>query len=237
MNKRLSLIIIFCGLIILLSCRNSAPVSQPTVTENTDTITKKLIEDEKPPMEDSVVLASIYDDDNTDEYMYWNHVITGQKASDQIVGKFDGRHIDTVYIERIFIDDIEDDDHCRYYLCSKSGRLPKVRLDGCMFMKPLIYAEGDLDGNGTDDIGYLNTGVNGQWRFYLILTFRKGEWMLLFDIEDCLSTCQPFRTSGEKIVEPYKKGKVIVKYMECNIYEIKDTILTINPKKIVYEDE
>lgn len=157
------------------------------------------------------------------------HVITGQTAVEEVVGKFDGVHMDTLYIESESAEDLEHYNGVHYYLCSKSGRLPKIELYGCDEMAPLIYEEGDLDGNGTDDMGYLHTWTTSQWRYYRILTFHEGQWFYMFDeTEDFLNTNINFRHSGKEIAKSAKeKGKVCITYMTNDFnHLIKDTIVT-----------
>lgn len=176
------------------------------------------------------------------DVLYSNHVITGQKAAEEIVGKFDGVHLDTLYIERTcnYNPDSRDsldmaanidgyNDAAQYFLCSRSGRLPKMELYGCNEMMPLMYKEGDLDGNGTDDVGYLHTWTTSQWRYYRILTFLNGKWCYMFGEEEpYLSTSSSFRHSGYEIAKPAEqKGKVCIAYMLDGFEPvIKDTIVT-----------
>jgi hypothetical protein len=190
--------------------------------------------------EDTVVIKSILGNpkDEMSDILYSNYVITGQSARQEIVGKFDGIHTDTVYIEGKFEQSDENGFSTRYFLASRSGRLPWVEIWGRNEMYPLIYEEGDLDGNGTDEIGYLHTWINSQWRYYRILTFHNNQWMYMFsETEDCFSTSQCFRLSDNEIAKPGpKKGQVYVRYMtQGTRAEIKDTIITPNLTAIEIE--
>lgn len=188
---------------------------------------------------DTVVETSIRVGGELHRIMYDNHVITGQKAQHKIIGTFDGVHVDTLYIAQGPGEGSDVYPECHYYLCSSSGRLPAVELYGCSEMAPLIYEEGDLDGNGTDEIGYLHTGVNSQWRYYRILTYRKNRWMYMFkETEDFLDTSQFFRVIGREIAKPAKeKGKVCITYMTEGVdADIRDTIVKPCYTEIVMDD-
>ena len=223
-------------LILLCGCSEG---SSTKILGNVDSL---LVSNER-IYEDSVVAGSIIisnsqalidlmgDHENTKdelyENLYDNHVITGQKAADEIVGKFDGEHLDTLYIEEVVSPSVDNIDGL-YFLSSRSGKLPQIAIYGCKEMKPLIYKEGDLDGNGTDDVGYLHTGTTSQWRYYRILTFRNGEWYNMFgDEEPYLNTSLAFRHSGYEIAKPAKqKGKVCITYKQDGLDSaFKDTIV------------
>lgn len=102
--------------------------------------------------------------------------------------------------------------------------------------------EGDLDGNGTCEVGYLHTGENSQWRQYRIFTLVNGQWRYLVDNiiineeepEDCLSTPEWFRASGKQIAEPGpKKGWIKINYATRTVKpEIKDTLVRPTFSKI-----
>ena len=232
-----------CGIAIVIACNNSTPsaVSEEVGEFFEDSLDDSLYGDDV----DSVVLKSIIvtssDDFDLKGLMYSNHVITAQKAASEIVGRFDGRHTDTLYIESI---EEEDGEYTamRYFLCSRSGRLPKVELYGCSEMLPLLYEEGDLDGNSTDDIGYLHSNLNSQWRYYRLLTFHQGKWCYMFgETEDFLDTSAYFRCSGHEIAKPaQQKGKVCITYQVDNYGqdddgEIKDTVVAPDITEIVFE--
>ena len=154
-----------------------------------------------------------------DRAYYPESIVVGHLEEDTIVGNFDGIGIDTLYVDR--------EDCCKkfpscnhegpnmYYLVSKSGRLPKIRLFAKSDMPPRIVNEGDLDGNGKAEIGYMYTWDMSQWRNYRILTFHKKEWRYLIDPqEEYMSTSRVFRLSGHEIAERgKKKGTILIHYL------------------------
>ena len=154
---------------------------------------------------------------------YPESVVLGHLEEDTIVGNFNGEGIDTLYIKpetcgcAIFLRCIhaENDENIKYYLVSKSGRIPKVQLLAHPLMPPRVVNEGDLDGNGTCDVGYMYTWDSSQWRNYRILTFYRGEWRYLIDPQkEYMSTSRMFRLSGHEIAEKgKKKGTIRIHYL------------------------
>lgn len=232
-HRKLVIILAATLLVVLLFIILKPEANKPESTEDKVDTT---VVDRPSQKADSIVIDDTVVWKSVNSYygntiMYDNHVITGQKACEEIVGKFDGVHVDTVFIkEKRNPNAKEYNDMVKYYLCSRSGKLPPVELYGCYTMKPIMYAEGDLDGNGTDEIGYLHAWVNSQWRYYRILSFRKGKWRYMFsEDEEFLSTCQAFRHSGKEIAQPSGVvGKVKITYGPDRYrvdHKAKDTIV------------
>ena len=63
-----------------------------------------------------------------------------------------------------------------------------MRLVTCLEIQHKLVFEGDLDGNGVDEWGFLETATVGQWRTYRVFTFKHGSWRYLID-EDEEYTC------------------------------------------------
>lgn len=166
---------------------------------------------------------------------YFNHVV-GHDEKDTIIGKFNGKTVDTLFVISKIVDKTEDNFYGteKFYISSNNKNIPQIELYGIGSDPPKIVNEGDLDGNGTCEVGYLHTGENSQWRQYRIFTLVNGHWRYLVDNiiikgddEDCLITPEWFRASGVEIAEPGpKKGWVKINYATRSINaEIKDTIV------------
>ncbi len=155
----------------------------------------------------------------SDRAYYPESIVLGHLEEDTIVGNFDGIGIDTLYVDRE--DCCKEFPNCNhegpniYYLVSKSERLPKIRILAKSDMPPRIVNEGDLDGDGKTEVGYMYTWDISQWRNYRILTFHKKEWRYLIDPqEEYMSTSRVFRLSGNEIAERgKKKGTILVHYL------------------------
>ena len=114
-------------------------------------------------------------------------------------------------------------------------------MSGCISKSPKLVNEGDLDGNGTCEVGYLHTWVSSQWRYYRIYTLVNGEWRNLIQGE-YLNTPVCLRRSGLEIVKSCgQKGKVLVNYFyegvndsgTASIHEIRDTIVNVRFTTII----
>ena len=168
--------------------------------------------------------------------------IDAHDEQDAIVGNFTGKGIDILYVEKVVEDfgSLSLGDGCRYYIASPNKHIPKIEIYGTNFAPPKLVNEGDLDGNGTCEVGYLETWNNSQWRYYSIFTLRNGEWRNLID-GDYMSTCDMFRHSGFEVAEPgLAKGTVLVHYLNWDILEagedMKDTIVKPTFSRIDIDD-
>ena len=158
------------------------------------------------------------------------------------MGNFTGKGIDILYVEKVVEDFglLSIGHGCRYYIASPNKHIPKIEIYGTNFAPPKLVNEGDLDGNGTCEVGYLDTWDCSQWRYYSIFTLRNGEWRNLID-GDYLNTCGMFRQSGFEVAEPgLAKGTVLVHYFNWDLWEagedVKDTIVKPTFSRIDIDD-
>ena len=91
------------------------------------------------------------------------------------MGNFTGKGIDILYVEKVVEDSgpLSIRHGCRYYIASPNKYIPKIEIQGTNVAPPKLVNEGDLDGNGTCEVGYLDTWDCSQWRYYSIFTNRK----------------------------------------------------------------
>lgn len=161
------------------------------------------------------------------------NTIVAHNEQDTIVGNFTGRGVDTLYVEKVWTKSEKTGEPVTYYMSSSNKRIPKIELYGCASVSPKLVNEGDLDGNGTCEVGYVHTWMCSQWRYYRIFTLVGNKWRYLVRGE-YLDTPNWFRQSGTEVAEPGKeKGKVLIHYAydeydEVNderVVEIRDTIV------------
>lgn len=100
-----------------------------------------------------------------------------------------------------------------------------------------IVKEGDLDNNGTEEIGIRTEDDMGHWREYSVYTINKeGNWMYLippiitysFDFYQTLS-------KGKDVVKPSKKKRFVdVKFSRFQDDDIclLDTTIKVNPQPL-----
>lgn len=140
---------------------------------------------------------------------YWKSIntIDANDERDTIVGNFTGKGIDTLYVvekvdgskEKCIYGPYGD-----YYAVSPNKLIPSIHLSLCLrIASPKLVNEGDLDGNGTCEVGFLNTWDNSQWRQYRIFTFVDGQWRYLI-YGDYLDTPEWFRHSGHSDCTTWK---------------------------------
>lgn len=164
---------------------------------------------------DTISIPSVYelcyDDMGLPRYL---NSVKGHKEEQTIIGNFTGEGIDTIYIDYEFDKNrlsnaqrkkygfglvgggnAEDEDLC--YAVSNNPELPPVEL----FCPNGLVFEGDVDGDGKDEWGYLYEWMTSQWRQYRIYTFdtNSGTWKHLY-YGDLLDTPEYVRASGKEIV-------------------------------------
>lgn len=182
--------------------------------------------------------------DEVDEFglsKYLNSV-KGHKEETKIAGNFTGYGIDTLYVVMEYKDREKDStyqwyDACRYYLKSKSRKLPVIELFGG-YGDPMLVFEGDVDGDGKDEWGYLHTWINSQWRYYRIYNYdnKTKKWRFLYKGE-LLSTPEKLRASGLEIVEKGpRKGLIKINYYDWQ-RGIRDTIVEPTYTPITNDNE
>ncbi len=161
-----------------------------------------------------------------EKMMESNNRVSVHDERDTIIGNFTGKGIDTLFVKKVSRADIERDSNLAkyedkldlqqdtlFFLESTNPEIPFFQLCAWSWIPPKLVNEGDLDGNGTCDFGYLQTWLNSQWRSYEVLTFYKGEWRYLID-DDKLFTSAIFRCADIEIVEPGpRKGLVKINYL------------------------
>ncbi|MDE5810972.1 MAG: hypothetical protein K2H61_01540 [Muribaculaceae bacterium] len=164
--------------------------------------------------------------------------VAGHKEEELIVGNFTGHGIDTLYVVTEEIDSIDNMyDRYKFYAKSNNPDLPTIEIFGCGYATPMLVYEGDVDGDGKDEWGYLHTWLNSQWRQYRIYNYdsNRKEWRFLYYDTDphdgihLLHTSEGFRASGVDIVEKGPAPGLIKINYETNDedyqYYVMDTIV------------
>lgn len=182
---------------------------------------------EAKPYTDSISEVSC---DSYVQQEYLNSV-KGHREESLITGNFTGLGIDTIYVVKEEIDSIYD---IKFYAKSNNPNLPTIEMFGCVYATPMLVYEGDVDGDGKDEWGYLHTWLNSQWRYYRIYNYddSRKEWRFLYydvgcDGRSLLDTPEYVRSSGVDIVEKGPEpGLIKINYgtwgVEC---ELRDTVV------------
>lgn len=181
-------------------------------------------------------------DDNYDIWgipKYLNSV-RGHNEKAYIVGNFSGTGIDTIFIADEPLRPLTKVDRKKYgfglvgggaaeddnlqYAVSNNPKLPPVEL----FCPNGLVFEGDVDGDGRDEWGYLYKWMTSQWRQYRIYNYdpKTRTWRHLY-YGDLLDTPEYVRSSGVDLVEKGSMpGLIKINFgTDYPDYEIRDTMV------------
>lgn len=190
--------------------------------------------DEIEVLDEKIDLNEVIHNYEFNEFMHSINTVDAHNEKDTIIGNFTGTSIDTLYVDKVVGHNDEKYKLTEFFLRSTNIKIPSIELYGYADVPPKLVNEGDLDGNGTSEVGYLHTWMNSQWRYYRILTLVNNEWRYLID-GDFLDTPEWFRHTGVEIAEPgKKKGTVLIHHyyegydsnMNERVFEIRDTIVS-----------
>lgn len=100
---------------------------------------------------------------------------------------------------------------CDSYIKFSDPAIPMIKVADCVGGNPLNL--GDLDGNGTDEIGILPGWFQGCWRSYLVYTYKSKKW--LYPVEPIMTyVCND--DLGDNFIpirkDPKKNGYVLIRY-------------------------
>lgn len=165
---------------------------------------------------DSITIPELYDlyYDALGIPKYLNSV-KGHKEEEYIVGNFTGNGPDTLFISDKPLRKLTASEKKRYgfgllgcttfrdeddiwFVVSNNPELPPIEI----FSTYGIVFEGDVDGDGRDEWGYLYEWMTSQWRLYRIYNYdpKTGTWRHLY-FGDLLETPEYVRRSGVDLVE------------------------------------
>lgn len=162
---------------------------------------------------------------------------------DTLVGKFNGIDIDTLICEPVdFLNSDFKGFHYKWRVFTKNRTVKDLMLEnktiGIHFVK-----EGDLDGNGTEEWGYVTEWETSNWMCYHAFTNVHGEWQHIIeptpiwlphiDPQDSLY----YTIKKEDILQPSKTTDFLkVKFSDVRNdgedFLIIDTLIQIKPQPI-----
>lgn len=145
----------------------------------------------------------VIDESNIYGDMQYVNSVRGHKEQDSIVGKFIDNTIDTLWFECC------DKENFRIWeLCCSNKKVPRCKF---WAVSPSLVMEGDLDGNGTDDFGFLDTWDCSDCRDYHVATIVNYKFTSML----CLHTAHSLRASGKDLVQKSnEKGCAHVVYSD-----------------------
>lgn len=151
---------------------------------------------------------------------------------DTIIGKFDGKDIDTLIAEPI--DTAIDRSLWNWRIYGKNNTVDTLILSQRFTVR--LIQEGDLDRNGTDEFGVRRETEAGTWDNYCVYSYDKGEWKYLIN---------PIWTYSDHFYTDLNKGADIVEranqsgYVKVRFSDIRnddfciiDTLIKVAPYSI-----
>lgn len=171
-------------------------------------------------------------------------------VSDTIVGKFNGVDVDTLVSwpidtipETCDPDDIYAPWHYKWVVKSLNGTVKDLIIERTT--RVALVPEGDLDGDGNEEFGYVTHWPTSNWMQYHLFTYKDGEWKTLIepfpvwlchiDSEDSISN--PQRFTEKDIAHPTgKKGEIHIRFSDVRNdgedFLFIDTIVKVNPQPV-----
>ena len=228
------------GFILSLSIYGCGGSKQPSAQESKQPITT--IEQKEDANEDTIADKStkksiliIREDLNHAEELFIEENLAVYR--DTLIGRFNGKDIDTLICEPIDSlsadDDIYGGYHYKWRVYKKKGTVKDLILGYTIEIK--FIKEGDLDGNGSEEWGFVTQWPTSNWMHYNIFTVRNKEWEYLIEptpifLGDIDVTNNGTITSDEIVRRSKKKGFVNVKFSDIRDGEflLIDTLIQVN---------
>lgn len=152
---------------------------------------------------------------------------------DTLIGKFDGIHMDTLIMEPSQpFESLENDMDIyhtqKWHIYTKNGTVNEMKFDSYKAKMKMI-AEGDLDGDGKDEWGFIPYYPTSNFVGYHVFKNKKGEWHeMIVPLEIWLPhiDADEFNVSQEDLVQPSaRKGYLKVKFSKMNENATEFTIV------------
>jgi serine/threonine protein kinase len=170
----------------------------------------------KKPLDDNVIVK--WDDDTRISH-----------PADAVNGDFNGDgKLDYMWLEKpkLSPDGSECIGECISYIKFDDPSIPSIEVLGSIGGIP--SNQGDLNKNGTDEIGLLPDWFTSCWRDYHVWTFKNGAWISA--VEPFPTHCNQWENGIKPIeIDLNRNGNVIIRYSESNSdFEIVTKSKSIN---------
>jgi hypothetical protein len=103
------------------------------------------------------------------------------------------------------------DGNCTSYIKFSDITIPSIKVESCISGNPTNL--GDLNKNGTDEIGLLPGWCTSCWRGYNVYTLKSKNW--IFAVEPFPTHCDQWEKGVIPIeIDPNKNGNVLIRYSD-----------------------
>lgn len=154
------------------------------------------------------------------------------KYRDTLIGRFNGIDIDTLIAEPA--DTTKSRSIWNWRIKSLRGTVVPMNIGGRFDVR--FTAEGDLDGNGTEEFGIRSEKASGTWDSYIVYTYQDGEWKYLIEPIWTFSThfYETLNKGADVVQSTNLKGIVKVRFSDIrnDDFCIIDTLIQIKPQRL-----
>ena len=159
---------------------------------------------------------------------------------DTLVGKFNGIEIDTLICEpvgKLIEDDLFGKFYTEWRVYTAKGTVEELKIGNTVGIE--FVKEGDLDGNKTDEWGFLTQWPTSSWTVYELFVFDEGKWKSMVEPIRIWRDHLEMSFSESDIAQPSnKEGFIKIKTSdvidEVTNWIVVDTIVPITPKAYSY---
>lgn len=141
---------------------------------------------------------------------------------DTLIGRFNGIDIDTLICEPVdslspMTDEWFGGKHFQWRVYTTNGTVKDLIIENTERID--LIKEGDLDGNGTEEWGYVSQYPTSQWENYHLFTAINKEWKHIIDPtaiwESHIDMTESGTITPKDIAQPSdKKGYVKIKFSD-----------------------
>lgn len=163
---------------------------------------------------------------------------------DTLIGKFDGRDIDTLICEPMdslspMTDEWFGGKHFKWRVYTTNGTVKDLIIGNTKRID--FIKEGDLDGNGKEEWGYVSQYPTSQWENYYLFTVINKEWKPLISPtaiwESHIDMTESGAITPNDIAQPSdKKGYINIKFSGIRNngedFLLIDTLIQVNTHPI-----
>lgn len=160
---------------------------------------------------------------------------------DTLVGKFNGKDIDTLICEpvgKLVEDDFFGEFFTEWRVYTAKGTVEELKIGNTIGIE--FIQEGDLDGNDTEEWGFLTQWPTSSWTVYELFTFKEGRWKAMVDPIRIWTDHLETSFSESDIAQPSSKnGYIKIKTSDviddATNWIVIDSIVAVKPYEYSYK--